>query len=137
MRSAVMWADCANVLLGTLLLVFGTDSLANGTAGFVARRGAQIHPAALTGAIVGALAPAIALCVAALLQGQPDLALGSLVGGAIAQIGVLLGLAALLAPLLARLKMLTWLNPTLPVAIGLAWALGLDHGYSRLDGGIL
>ena len=132
-----MWADCANVLLGTLLLVFGTDSLANGTAGFVARRGAQIHPAALTGAIVAALAPAIALCVAALLQGQPDLALGSLVGGAIAQIGVLLGLAALLAPLLARLKMLTWLNPTLPVAIVLAWALGLDHGYSRLDGGIL
>ena len=132
-----MWADCANVLLGTVLLIFATDSLANGVSGWVARKRAETYPVALTAAFVAALAPALALGVAAVLAGQTDLVLGGLVGGAIAQIGVLLGVAALLAPLLARLKLLAWLNPMLPVAVVLAWGLGLDHGYSRLDGAVL
>jgi cation:H+ antiporter len=132
-----MWADCANVLLGTLLLVFGTDSLANGVSGTLARRGAHTHAVALAAAIVAGLAPAAAIVLAALLAAQNELALGGLIGNAIAQIGVLIGLSALLAPLLARLRLFAWLNPMLPLAVLLIWALGLDHVYSQVDGGIL
>lgn len=132
-----MWIDCANVLLGTLLLVLGTDSLANGVSGVIARRGAPTRTVALTAAIVAGLGPALAIGLAAVLAAQNELALGGLVGGAIAQIGVLIGLSALLAPLLARLRLLVWLNPMLPLAVLLVWALGLDRSYSQLDGGIL
>ena len=132
-----MWADAGTILLGSVLLLFGTDSLVNGVAGLMARRRAEAWAFALGGALVAALAPLLALVIAALYLDQPELALGSILGGAIAQIGLLLGLSALIAPLRARLKLMAWMSPALILAVVLVWGLGLDHAYSRSDGGIL
>ncbi|MFZ1622272.1 sodium:calcium antiporter, partial [Dokdonella sp.] len=66
-----------------------------------------------------------------------ELAAGAALGGAIAQLGLLLALAALAAPLRVHVPALAGLNPALIGAVVLAWLLGLDHAYSRLDGGIM
>ncbi len=132
-----MWADSGTILLGTVLMLFGTDSLVNGVSGLIARKPDQSWLFAMSSASVAALAPLIALAIAALLLDQVDLGVGAALGGAIAQLGLLLGVAALSAPLLARLKVFAWINPALIGAIVLVWALGLDHAYSRVDGGIL
>ncbi len=132
-----MWADCGTLLLGTVLLLFGTDSLANGVSGLISRRLTESYLFSLAGSIVAALAPLLAVLIAALLTNQTAVAFGGIVGGAIAQLGLLLGLAALLAPLLTRLKVFALINPMLIGAVVLAWLLSLDHAYSMLDGGIL
>ncbi len=132
-----MWADVGTLLLGTVLLLFGTDSLANGVSGLLARRLTESYLFSLAGSMVAGLAPLLAVVIAALLMNQTEVAFGGIVGGAIAQLGLLLGLAALLAPLLARLKVFALINPMLIGAVVLVWVLGFDHAYSMLDGGIL
>lgn len=132
-----MWAETGNILLGIVCLVLGTDSLANGISGLLVRQRIQASSASMAAAASAALLPIIATLVAAALLSKPQLALGGIIGGAIAQLGLLLGLAALTAPLLARLKVLTWINPILLAAVVLAWALGFDQTYSIVDGWIL
>lgn len=132
-----MWADSGNILLGFVLLLFGTDSFVNGVSGLSARRVAEPYLFSMTAAITAALAPLVALVVVALLINESDLALGGLIGSAIAQLGLLLGLAALIAPLLARPKVFTLVNPALVAAVVLVWGLGWDHEFSPMDGGIL
>lgn len=132
-----MWADSATILLGTVLLLFGNDSLVNGVSGLVARRVGESYLVSMAAACTAALVPLIALVAAALTLDTTDLALGGLLGASIAQLGLLLGLAALLAPLLARLKVFALVNPALIAAVVLVWALGFDHALSALDGGIL
>ena len=132
-----MWADLGSILLGTLLLMLGTDSLSHGVSGLLARNSDEAYPAALGGTVVAAVLAPLAILVAALAMAQPDLALGGLVGAALAQLALLLGLAALVAPLMVRPQALNWINPALPVAVVLAWVLGLDHAYSRVGGAVL
>lgn len=132
-----MWTDSGTILLGIVLMLLGTDSLAHSVSGLIARKPDQPWLAAMGSAGVAALAPLAALVAAALLLDHVDLALGAAFGGAIAQLGLSLGVAALSAPLLARLKALVWINPALIGAVVLVWGLGFDHDYSRFDGGIM
>ncbi|MBK6377903.1 MAG: hypothetical protein IPF61_13440 [Xanthomonadales bacterium] len=132
-----MWADTGTILLGGVLLVFGADSLAQGVAGLLVRNSGQSWLRALAAAAVAALAPLLAIAIAAVLVGRAELAAGAALGGAIAQLGLLLALAALAAPLRVHVPALAGLNPALIGAVVLAWLLGLDHAYSRLDGGIM
>jgi len=132
-----MWAESGNILLGVICLLLGTDSLSNGISGLLVRQRSNSYPAAVAAAASAALFPIVALCVAAALLSRPQLALGGIIGGAVAQVGMVLGLAALTAPLLARLKVLNWINPILLAAVALAWALGYDQVYTRVDGWIL
>ena len=132
-----MWADTGSILLGSVLLVFGTDSLAQGVSGLLVRKAEQAWLRTLAAAAVAALAPLLAIAIAAVLVGRAELAAGAALGGAIAQLGLLLALAALAAPLRVRVPALAWLNPALIVAVVLVWLLGVDHAYSRLDGGIM
>jgi cation:H+ antiporter len=132
-----MWADVGTILLGSVLLLFGTDSLVNGVSGLLARRVSESYLFSLAGAIAAGLAPLLALVAAGLIVGQSGLAVGGIIGSAIAGLGLLLGLAALSAPLLARLKVFAWINPALIAAVILVWVLGIDHDYSAIDGAIL
>jgi len=132
-----MLAHFGSIALGVLVLMLGTDSAAKGMAGALAPRGGNVYASALAGCVVSAILPATAVLLAALVTGQNDLALGGLVGGAIAQFGLVLGLAALVAPLVLRLRAFTWINPALLVVIALLVALGLDQRYAMVDGAIL
>lgn len=132
-----MWAQTGNIMLGIACLLLGTDSLANGVSGLVSRQASRAYSAALATAASAALFPIAAISLAATLVSGRELALGGIVGAAIAQLGLLLGLAALVSPLLARLKVLNWINPVLLGAIVLVWALGFDQTYSAVDGWIL
>ena len=132
-----MWADGGTLLLGSVLLLFGTDSLVNGISGLVARQRGEAWGFALSGAMIAAGVPLLVLVIVALYLDQSELALGSIIGGAVAQVGLLLGLSAFAAPVRARLKTVAWMSPALILAVVLGWGLGLDHAYSRIDGGIL
>lgn len=132
-----MLAQVGSFALGTILLLLGTDSLARGASGLALRAGLGGYGVGLAATAFGALVPALAVMLAAGQADQPDLALGSLVGASIAQIGLVLGICACAAPLRARLVAFRWANPALIGAVVLLWLLTLDARLSPIDGVIL
>jgi cation:H+ antiporter len=132
-----MLAQLGTFVLGTILLLLGADSVARGAGGLALRSGASAFGVGLASTALGALVPALAVTIAAARAGQPDLAFGSLVGGSIAQIGLVLGVSALMAPLRARLRLFARANPALIAAAVLLWILSLDGKIGRIDGIVL
>ena len=132
-----MLAQVGSFVLGVVLLMLGADSLARGIGGLALRSGASSFGVGLASTALSALVPALAVTLAAGYARQPELAFGSLVGGSIAQIGLVLGLCALAAPLRARLKLFRRANPALIAAGLLLWLLSLDARIGMFDGAIL
>ena len=132
-----MLAQVGSFVLGTVLLMLGADSLARGVGGLALRTGLGGYAVGLASTALGALVPALAVTLAAGYAHRPELALGNLVGSSIAQLGLVLGIAAIAAPLRARLKLFSRVNPALIVAAVLFWVLSLDARFNAIDGAIL
>ena len=132
-----MLAQVGSFVLGTVLLLLGADSFARGVGGLALRSGLGGYAVGLASTALGALVPALAVTLAAGYAQRPELALGNLVGSSIAQLGFVLGIAAIAAPLRARLKLFSRANPALIFAAVLFWVLSLDARYSAVDGAIL
>lgn len=124
-------------LLGTVLLVVASDSLVRGLAGLMLRGGMGGYGVGLASTALGGLIPALAVLLAAGLNDHPDLALGALVGGSIAQLSLVLGVAALTATLRARLKLFVWAKPALIIGAALVWVLSVNGQFGVVDGIIL
>lgn len=124
-------------LLGLLLLALGGDSLVKGASGLSRRMGWS--PFA-TGLVLVALAtsiPELAVNYRAVFAGQSDLALGNAVGSNIVNVGLTLAVAAMVAPLLLRWRVLAPLLLMLVAATVLVMLLALDGRLSALEGGLL
>ena len=132
-----MLAQVGSFVLGVVLLTLGADSFARGVGGLALRSGVSAFGVGLASTALSALVPALAVTLAAGYARQPDLALGSLVGSSIAQMGLVLGLCALAAPLRARLKLFKRANPAMIAATVLLWLLTLDARLGAIDGAIL
>lgn len=86
------------LLLGAFLLYFGAEWLVRGAAGLALRLGVRPLLIGLTVVSYATSAPELAVSTAAAWHGNPDIALGNVVGSNIANIGLILGLTALIAP---------------------------------------
>jgi len=130
-----MLAQVGSFVLGAVLLLLGTDSFVRGVSGLALRSGFSGYVVGLASTAFGALLPALAVTLAAGYARQPELALGNLVGGSIAQIGLVLGICAIAAPLRARLKLFAVANPALVASAVLFWLLTLDARVGAMDVG--
>lgn len=123
--------------LGAALLVLGADSLVKGAVGITLA--ARVRPF-LAGIVVlgfGSALPELAVNLEAVRTGHPGMALGNVIGSNIANFGLVLGLAAMLAPFATGLRMSAVLLP-LFVAIALVLGLlGADSVLTRVDAGLL
>jgi len=132
-----MLAQVGSFVLGAVLLLLGTDSFARGASGLALRSGMSGYAVGLAAAALGAVVPALAVTLAAAFARQPELALGNLVGAGIAEIGLVLGICALAAPLRARLRLFGIANPALIASAVLFWLLSLDAKFGTIDGAVL
>ena len=87
------------VILGVALLYYGGELLVNNAVRLAGRLNISSVVIGLTVVAFGTSAPELAATLAATLQGLPELALGNVVGSNIANVGLILGLTALLYPL--------------------------------------
>ncbi|TCD22996.1 calcium/sodium antiporter [Pseudomonas sp. IC_126] len=122
---------------GLILLVLGAEALVHGAAQLAARFGISPLIIGLTVVAFGTSAPETAVSVQAALNGSGDIAVGNVIGSNIANILLILGLSALVAPLLVSRQLV---RLDVPIMIGagiLTFALAWDGDLSRLDGGVL
>jgi len=124
-------------LLGIGLLILGADLLVRGASRIALGLGVSPLVVGLTVVAFGTSAPESAVSVKAALAGQADIAYGNVVGSNVFNVLVILGLSALVAPLLVDRQLL---RRDVPIMIGSALllpALAYDGRIGRLDGALL
>lgn len=129
--------DFGLVIAGLALLIAGGEALVRGAGTLASRAG--ISPLVIGLVVVSAAtsAPELAVTVGAIAGGEPDLAIGNVVGSNIVNVLFILGLSAAFAPLVIKRQLVRF---DMPVMVGLSivfLALSLDGGISRLDGLLL
>ena len=129
--------DLGLVVAGLALLIGGGEALVRGASTLAVRAG--ISPLVIGLVVVSAAtsAPELAVTVGAVLEGEPGLALGNVIGSNIANILLILGLSAVLSPLAIRRQVVRF---DIPVMLGISILLvvvSLDGVLSLLDGVLL
>ena len=124
-------------ILGFVLLVAGAEWLVRGASRLAQASGISPLVIGLTVVSFGTSAPELAVGVQSAYLGQPDVAIGNIVGSNICNILLILGLAALVSPLVVSQKLL---RLDVPLMIGvsvLLLVLAWDGQLSRIEGGLL
>jgi cation:H+ antiporter len=122
---------------GLVLLVAGADLLVRGASKLALSFGISPLVVGLTIVALGTSAPEIAVSVGAVLDGKTDIAIGNVVGSNIFNVLFILGLSALIAPLVVNVQLI---RQEVPIMMGvslLLLALGLDGRLSFFDAGLL
>ena len=124
-------------LAGLALLIVGADLMVRGASRLSLSLGIAPLVVGLTVVSFGTSAPELAISVKSALDGQADLALGNVVGSNIFNVLFILGLSALVAPLVVDRQLI---RQDVPILIGLSLLVGwmaLDQDISRGDGLVL
>ncbi|MCF7223294.1 calcium/sodium antiporter [Marilutibacter chinensis] len=122
------------LITGLVALIFGAELLVRGASRIALATGLSPLVVGLTVVALGTSAPELATSIGAALQGSPDIAVGNVVGSNIANVLLVLGIAALVAPLVVA-RQLVWLDAPLLVGVsGAVWLMSLDHQLSRVEG---
>jgi cation:H+ antiporter len=124
-------------VLGGALLIAGAEVLVRGASRLATAAGIAPLVIGLTVVSYGTGAPELAVTVGAAYDGQPDLALGNVVGSNICNVLLILGLSALITPLIVSRQLVRLDIPLMIGASGLLVLLGLDRRIGRLDGSLL
>ncbi|GIX38559.1 MAG: sodium:calcium antiporter [Silanimonas sp.] len=125
------------LLAGLALLIWGADLLVKGAARLATSFGLSPLVVGLTVVAFGTSSPELAISVSSAFRGEAEIAVGNVIGSNIFNVLVILGLSALITPMLVS-KQLVKLD--VPIMIGvsvLIFLLSLDGRLSMLEGGVL
>lgn len=124
------------IALGLIVLVFSADWFVEGAAAIAQHLG--MSPLLIGMVIVGfgTSAPELSVSALSALQGNPGIALGNGYGSNITNIGLILGLTALLSPIAVQSQILKKELPILFIVTLLAFGQLFDGELSRLDAGL-
>jgi len=122
---------------GLGLLVLGAEWLVKGASRLAAALGISPLVIGLTVVAYGTSAPEMAVSVKSAWAGQPDLALGNVVGSNIFNVLFILGASAIITPLVVSSQLIRLDVPIMIGASLLTLLLAGDGSVGRLDGAIL
>ena len=125
------------LLLGLALLLVGAEILVRGASRLALATGMSPLVIGLTVVAFGTSAPELAVSIGAAHSGAPDIALGNVVGSNITNVLLILGVSALIAPLVVARQLIRVDVPIMVAVSVLALVFSLDGGISRVDGAIL
>jgi cation:H+ antiporter len=124
-------------LLGLAALIVGAELLVRGASRLALSFGISPLVVGLTVVAFGTSSPELAVSVQSTMAGQVDIALGNVVGSNIFNVLFILGISALIAPLIVAPQVIRQEVPIMVGATLLCFALALDGGISRTDGAIM
>lgn len=129
MLTTILWFTA-----GLIVLALGAELLVRGASKFALRMGIPPIVIGLTIVAYGTSTPEAIVSAQGALQGQADIALGNVAGSNIFNVLFILGVSALIAPLVVNRQMV-WQEVPIMVGVSvLAILLALDGRVSRVDG---
>ncbi|MBT9173612.1 MAG: Inner membrane protein YrbG [Syntrophomonadaceae bacterium] len=124
-------------ILGLLFLIAGAEILVRGASRLAVAAGISPLIIGLTVVAYGTSSPELAVSVMSAVSGQADIALGNVIGSNIFNVLFILGVSALIVPLIVS-QQLVRLDVPLMIAVSvLLLLIGLDGNISRPDGLLL
>lgn len=130
-------SDILLVVLGLVGLFLGGNWLVQGASRIATALNISDLIIGLTIVAVGTSMPELLVSVLSASQGSSGIALGNVVGSNIANVGLILGLTGLIAPIVVRESLVRRGIPVLIIVTIFASLLILDGEISRLDGVLL
>ncbi len=124
------------ITAGLVLLAAGAEVFLKGAVGTARRWNISPLVIGLTVVAFGTSAPELAVSLTAAFEGNADITMGNIVGSNIANIGLIMGIGAIMTPLTLRRRMVVADVPIL-LLIGLGvWAVGAVWGTATRFAGI-
>ena len=114
------------LVLGLTLLLGGGDLLVRGASALAASFGISPLVVGLTVVAFGTSAPELSVNLMAAFQGSSDISFGNIIGSNIANIGLILGISALIRPLAIHGRIISREIPMMLLASILALIAGMD-----------
>lgn len=118
-------------------LTLGADWLVRGAAGLAQRFGVSPLVVGLTVVAFGTSAPELVVSALASLEGQPDVAVGNVMGSTAANVGLIVGIGALIRPIRVHRRVIVRETPLVIIVLSLVMLLSLNDAVGRLDGFVL
>ncbi|HUV22212.1 MAG TPA: calcium/sodium antiporter [Gammaproteobacteria bacterium] len=132
-----MLSYLAAVVAGLAMLIWSADKFVEGAAAMARLLGVSIMIIGITIVGFGTSAPEIVVSIIAVLDNTPDIAIGNALGSNIANIGLILGVTAILAPIPVASRLFRNEYPLLLLATAvMAWSL-YDLRLDIVDGFML
>ncbi|MDH3500889.1 MAG: calcium/sodium antiporter [Nitrosopumilus sp.] len=123
--------------LGLVMLYFGAEWLVRGSVAIANKLKINQLVIGLTIVAFGTSTPEMAVNVSSAIQGISDVALGNVVGSNIVNIGLILGIAAIIRPIAVAKNVV---RKEIPILVGVSFLLlflSIDQSLSSTDGIIL
>lgn len=132
-----MLVSIALILVGFALLIWSADRFVMGAAALARNMGVSPLLIGLTIVGFGTSAPEMLVSGMASLQGNAGLAIGNALGSNIANIGLILGITAIVVPLAVNSDVLRKEYPLLLFVSMASYVIVMDGNLGRMDGAIL
>lgn len=120
-----------------IILVLGAEILVRGASRLAAAIGISPLIIGLTVVAFGTSSPELAVSLQSALNGQPDLAVGNVVGSNILNVLLILGVSALITPLIVAQQLVRLDVPLMIGVSALFWVLALNGSISQIEGAAL
>jgi cation:H+ antiporter len=122
---------------GLAALLVGAELLVRGGTGIALRLGIRPIVVGLTVVSIGTSMPELAIGIDAARTGSPELAAGNIVGTNLINLLLILGLSAVIVPIMFERRTLRFDLPSMAVASLLLYVLARDGDLDRWDGVLL
>ncbi|MBN2411853.1 calcium/sodium antiporter [candidate division KSB1 bacterium] len=122
------------LVIGIGLLYAGAEVLVGSASGLALRIGIRPLIIGFTIIAMGTSSPELAVSLLSAIQGTKDIALGNIIGSNIANIGLVIGVAAIVRPLTIRINTIRREMPYLIAATVIFYLLSLDGVIGFFDG---
>ncbi len=129
------------ILLNSLLfaggltgVVFGADWVVRGGSRIAEKLGIPELVIGLTVVAFGTSAPELVVSGGAAIRSEPGLAVGNVMGSTVANVGLIVGVGALIRPIDVHRRLLVRESPLLILILTIVMALSWNNALGRLDG---
>jgi cation:H+ antiporter len=125
------------LVAGLILLVVGAEGLVRGASRLAGAMGISPLVIGLTVVAFGTSSPELAVSLQSAFQGQADIAVGNVVGSNVFNILLILGLSAMITPLIVDQQLIRLDVPLLIGVSFLVWWMAADGAIAPWEGGLL
>ena len=119
---------------GLTAVIAGADALVRGGSRIADRMGIPELVIGLTVVAFGTSAPELVVSGGAAIRAEPGIAVGNVMGSTVANVGLIVGVGALIRPIAVHRRLIVRESPLLILVLSIVMALSWNGALGRLDG---
>lgn len=125
------------LFISVAMLYYGADRLVSGSSSIALRLGIKPLIIGLTVVAFGTSSPELAVSLLSVFEGKGDIAVGNVIGSNIANIGLILGISALIRPIAVDRQIIK-IDTLVMIGVSLLFVIFLLDSYiGRIEGAVL